>query len=76
MDTIRVSCVQFQPKMGDVEWNLNTIAGYFEQGSITGSQVLVFPELIVQGYLPQIIESTAELVSGHACQLLTELSRK
>lgn len=75
MDQLKVACVQFQPILGDVKKNLNTIAEYIQQGKDIKADVIVFPELCVQGYNPKIVTNTAESQNDSSFHFLVEASK-
>jgi len=75
MDQLKVACVQFQPVLGEVKQNLDTIAEYIQQGKGMKIDVMVFPELCVQGYDPKLAQSTAEPQNGNSFHFLIEASK-
>ncbi len=75
MDQFNVACVQFQPVLGEVQKNLDTIASFVQQGKEMKIDVMVFPELCVQGYDPKRVISIAEPQNGHSFHFLSDVSK-
>lgn len=48
-----VAVVQFSPRLGAIDQNLDTIEGYLHQARKQGASLAVFPELALSGYLVQ-----------------------
>ena len=48
--TIRVAAVQMEPKLGNVEENLDRILAGLEQAAADGAKLVVFPECALSGY--------------------------
>jgi len=75
MNQLKVACVQFQPVLGNVKKNLETIANFIQKGEELSIDVMVFPELCVQGYDPKLAASNAEEQNGSSFQFLSEASK-
>ncbi|MGZ3317440.1 MAG: carbon-nitrogen hydrolase family protein, partial [Isosphaeraceae bacterium] len=48
--TIRAAAVQMEPKLGNVEENLDRILAGLEQAAADGAKLIVFPECALSGY--------------------------
>ncbi len=48
--TIRVAAVQMEPKLGNVDENLDRILAGLEQAAADGAKLVVFPECALSGY--------------------------
>ena len=48
--TIRAAAVQMEPKLGNVEENLDRILAGLEQAAADGAKLVVFPECALSGY--------------------------
>lgn len=84
-DDMVLGVVSFQPVWGDVEANLEAMAGYVEQAGEQGVQMLLFPEMCVTGYIStddpqtedwQLAVSSAEAVDGPVAQYMSGLARE
>ena len=75
MNQLKVACVQFKPVLGNVKRNLETIANYIQKGKEERIDIMVFPELCVQGYDPKLVETKAEAQNGNSFQFLSEASK-
>jgi predicted amidohydrolase len=71
----QVAVVQFAPIAGDVEANLQRVAG--EVAGLPGSDLVVFPELTFSGLVADLetAERQAEQIPGPITKRLTEISR-
>jgi predicted amidohydrolase len=77
MREMRVVCCQFEPISGDVKANRTKIEYLVDSSKDLTPQVVVFPEVCVQGISPaEIIANTAESIPGETSQLLCALSRE
>jgi len=76
MNTLKVLCAQFRPQIGNVSFNLDKIASFFQQCQKFRPDVIVLPELCGQGMAsPDIIASTAEPIPGNASDTICEFSK-
>ena len=48
---VQISCVQFEPVIGDVAGNLARSAERIRQAAAAGSRLIVLPELANTGYV-------------------------
>ncbi len=49
----RVALVQFAPRLGELDANLELVAGKLGEATAQGADLVVFPELALTGYLLQ-----------------------
>jgi len=75
MNQPKVACVQFKPVLGNVKRNLETIGNFIEKGKELKIDIMVFPELCVQGYDPKLVASKAETQGDNSFQFLIEASK-
>jgi len=77
MRDIRIACGQFVAEAGDKEQNIRRMIGYAEEARQQGCALILFPELIVTGYLsPREILPLAESTGGPSVRrLATAASR-
>ncbi len=65
MQTTRVACGQFEARAADKEYNLDLMGAQIGEAAAAGCAVVVFPELIVSGYIAaERIPAQAEPVDG------------
>ena len=70
---IRVACGQFAAKPGDAPSNVARMIRYASQARSEGCSLIVFPELIVTGYLaPECVLSLAEPLTGPSVNRLAQ----
>jgi predicted amidohydrolase len=70
---IRIACGQFAAKPGDAPSNVARMIRYAGQARAEGCEVIVFPELIVTGYLaPERVLPLAEPLTGPSVGRLAE----
>ena len=77
--TIRVAAVQMEPKLGNVEENLDRILAGLEQAAADGAKLVVFPECALSGYgFGSREEGLAHAVAsaGHEVVKVAELARR
>jgi predicted amidohydrolase len=73
IDELRVACGQFAAKPGDPASNVARMVAYAEQAHSEGCELILFPELIVTGYLaPPRVRPLAEPLSGPSVRRLAE----
>ena len=71
MRDVRVACGQFMAEPGEKEKNVARMVGYAAQAREQGCTLILFPELIVTGYLdPEQVAPLAEPVDGPSVQRL------
>lgn len=65
MNVTRVACGQFEAHAADKQYNLKLMSLQINKAANNGCNIIVFPELIVSGYLSaKQIPSQAEQISG------------
>ncbi len=70
---MRVAVAQIDPKLGEVERNLEACVSYLEQASAHGAQLLVLPECAIPGYMfesPEQALPFAEEIPGPSTETL------
>ncbi|HEY3127890.1 MAG TPA: nitrilase family protein [Acidobacteriota bacterium] len=83
MNNIRAASVQFHHVPGDKSANLNKICAFVERAAARGVELIVFPEMCINGYWHvrklsgEEIEALAEPIpTGPSTRLLQSLSRE
>ncbi|MFC3690827.1 nitrilase family protein [Chenggangzhangella methanolivorans] len=61
---LQVSCIQFEPLMGDVEGNVARSCAAVRAAAAAGSRLLVLPELANTGYVFETMEEAAALAEA------------
>jgi predicted amidohydrolase len=75
--TLKVTLGQFEPVVGDKQENLKKIQKIIEQASLKGSELVLFPELCLSGYVIQDINADiAERIDGKSVQYMQSLCKK
>lgn len=75
MKTFRVAAVTMNARLGDVGGNLEKMAGWTGRAAAEGAQVVLFPELSVNGHCDPETERNAELVPhGPSVQAMCRLA--
>ncbi|MFL7811353.1 MAG: carbon-nitrogen hydrolase family protein [Anaerolineae bacterium] len=70
---IRIACGQFAAQPGDAPANVARMIGYAGQARAEGCELILFPELIVTGYLaPERVRPLAEPLSGPSVRRLAQ----
>jgi len=73
MQDFRIACGQFAAKPGDASSNVARMICYAGQARSEGCELIVFPELIVTGYLgPERVLHLAEPLTGPSVSRLAE----
>lgn len=76
---MRVAVAQIEPKLGEVERNLETCLSRLEQASAQGAQLLVLPECAIPGYMFASAEEAlpfAEEIPGPSTEALQQACRR
>ncbi|RII36257.1 carbon-nitrogen hydrolase family protein [Clostridium chromiireducens] len=77
---IKVSCVQMEPKLGDVKYNLEKMVSFITEVMEKDNEtdLIVFPELITSGYeCGSEFQNLAETVEdSQSIKVISELARK
>ncbi|WP_426207401.1 nitrilase-related carbon-nitrogen hydrolase, partial [Pseudomonas sp. TSPC2-1] len=58
---LKIACIQFEPKFGEVEHNVTRSIDLIEQAAGYGARLIVLPELCSTGYIFQSREETLAL---------------
>ena len=58
---LQVSCIQFEPAIGDVASNLTRSSALIRHAAATGSRLIVLPELANTGYVFETLEEARSL---------------
>ncbi|MFC1980627.1 carbon-nitrogen hydrolase family protein [Chloroflexota bacterium] len=72
---MKVWLVQMQAKVNDKEANLIKILDYINQGVTSGANLIVFPELVLTGYVRANYYELAEPIPGPATDKVANLIR-
>jgi predicted amidohydrolase len=74
---ITVGLAQLNSELGDNEANLGRAAGYIERAAAEGCNIVLFPELYLQGYrADDLFVDVAEPIPGPTTARLEELARE
>jgi len=74
---IRVACAQFTAQPGDKDRNTERMIEYADQAREAGCELILYPELIVTGYLcPDDVAPLAEPIAGPSAQALARAARQ
>jgi predicted amidohydrolase len=77
MNDLWVACGQFVAEPGNKERNVARMLGYARQARDRGCSLILFPELIVTGYLPpQQVRPLAESLNGPSVVTLAQGARE
>jgi len=75
-DRFRVATVQLNSVIGEVERNLERAVGYIREAAKQGANIVLFPELFLQGYCAeQLLTETAETIPGPTTDTLLRESK-
>ena len=77
MRDIQVACAQFAAEPGDKDRNIGRMIEYANQARRVGCELILYPELIVTGYLcPDDVAPLAEPIAGPSVQALARAARQ
>jgi len=80
MSTIKVACIQMEPRVGSKDANISHTLGLIEQAVSQGAKLLVLPELCNSGYVFETREEAFDLAEavpdGLTCQAWMEAARR
>ena len=77
MNKLKVVCAQFKPKIGEIGFNLNKIELLYKKAMDYNPNIIVFPELCIQGICsPEIFCEISEVIPGYSSNIICELSKK
>lgn len=75
--TVLVAVGQFEPRPGDMRWNISRVLELSAQAGVRGADLVVLPELVTTGYyMFQRFREMAEPLDGPTVTLLHELARR
>lgn len=76
--SVTIACIQYEPKIGEVEANLNAIEERVREAHAKGARLIVLPELADSGYVFDSVEELASLAQpipdGRSAQRLIALA--
>lgn len=74
---MRVAAAQFQPRPGDVRWNISRAIDLAAQAGVRGADLVVLPELGITGYyMFDVFRNLAEPFNGPTVTIMWELARR
>ncbi len=74
---IKVAAAQFEPRPGDVRWNISRVLEFASQAGVRGADLVVLPELVTTGYyMFERFRDLAEPLDGPTVTILHELARR
>ena len=77
MQDIRMACGQFAAQPGDAATNVTRMIEYAGQAQAEGCALILFPELIVTGYLaPDLVRPVAEPLTGPSVRALAQAAQQ
>jgi predicted amidohydrolase len=75
--TVKVAAAQFEPRPGDVRWNISRVLELASQAGVRGADLVVLPELVTTGYyMFHRFRELAEPLDGPTVTILHELARR
>ena len=76
-DRFKIATVQLNSRLGDVKTNLTRAIDYIDQAVSLGAEIILFPELYLQGYCAdQDLTKTSETIPGPTTDVLLGVSKK
>jgi N-carbamoylputrescine amidase len=77
---LQISCIQFEPRIGDVDGNLLRSSALIREAAASGSRLIVLPELANTGYVFESVEEARSLAEpvpgGRSAQAWSQLARE
>lgn len=74
---VKVAAAQFEPRPGDVRWNISRVLELASQAGVRGADLVVLPELVTTGYyMFNRFRELAEPLDGPTVTILHELARR
>ena len=74
---VKVAAAQFEPRPGDVRWNISRVLELASQAGVRGADLVVLPELVTTGYyMFERFRELAEPLDGPTVTILHELARR
>ena len=75
--TIKVAAAQFEPRPGNVRWNISQAIDLAAQAGVQGADLVVLPELCTTGYyMFDRFRDLAEPLDGPTVAIMGELARR
>lgn len=75
--TVKVAAAQFEPRPGDVRWNISRVLELVSRAGVGGADLVVLPELATTGYyMFERFHQLAEPLDGPTVTILAELARR
>ena len=75
-ERFKVATVQINSFLGEVEKNLERAVGYIRQAAEQGADIVLFPELYLQGYCAeQLLTETSETIPGPTSDIILKESK-
>jgi len=75
--SVLVAVGQFEPRPGDVRWNISRVMELASQAGVRGADLVVLPELVTTGYyMFDRFRELAEPLDGPTVTILHELARR
>ena len=75
-ERFKVATVQINSFLGEVEKNLERAVGYIRQAAEQGANIVLFPELYLQGYCAeQLLTETSETIPGPTSDIILKESK-
>lgn len=72
-----VAAAQFEPRPGDVRWNISRVLELASRAGVRGADLVVLPELVTTGYyMFSQFQQLAEPLDGPTVTILHELARR
>ncbi|OZC34753.1 hydratase [Marinobacter vinifirmus] len=79
-ELLTIACVQFEPRFGDVDYNIGKSVELIERASNSGAQVIVLPELCSTGYVfrtrSEAFELAETIPGGPASKAWSDVARR
>lgn len=71
---IKLTLAQFSPKLGDKKYNLERITEYMEKANKQNSDIIIFPELCLSGFLIEdFLDEISESINGPSLQYVKKI---
>ncbi|MFZ5642704.1 MAG: nitrilase family protein [Bacillota bacterium] len=76
MEATRIALVQMQSELGRIEKNVEKVLQYISQAGASGTDIICFPEMCIQGYSRDSSKITPLAVPGDLTAAICEAARK
>jgi predicted amidohydrolase len=75
--TASIAAAQFEPRPGDMRWNISRVLEFASRAGVEGADLVVLPELVTTGYyMGERFLELAEPRDGSTVALVHELARR